>query len=157
MYSSLQDDKSNNYEVNNYSYSKAENKLDNLNKPNNMNYKDVNKKNGNKKTLISILKQFLDTKADSILSVAAATAIAFGFKDLVLSISTNIIHPLFIKLILVTKLNNYLNIGDLGKSHNMLTNLMNFITTLFSFISILVITYYSLQALNNTFDILNNY
>jgi large-conductance mechanosensitive channel len=148
MYTNLQNDKINNYNQMVYN---------NIDKNNEKKTDNMNEKNVNKKSLISILKNFLDTKADSILSVAAATAIAFGFKDLVLSIATNIIHPLFIKLILVTKLNNYLNIGDLGKSHNMLKNLMNFITTLFSFVSILVITYYSLQALNNTFNILNKY
>lgn len=148
MYSTIENDKINNYNETDYK---------NIDNNNEKKSDKMNQKNINNKSLISILKKFLDTKADSILSVAAATAIAFGFKDLVLSIATNIIHPLFIKVILVTKLNNYLNIGDLGKSHNMLKNLMNFITTLFSFISILVITYYSLQALNNTFDILNKY
>ncbi len=109
------------------------------------------------KKTISIFKNFLNGRADTILSAAGATAIAFAFKDLVLSIATNIIHPLFRLLMIKCKLNNYVDMGELNKSQNMGKNLMNFITTLVSFISIILITYYSIKGLNNTFNILDKF
>jgi large-conductance mechanosensitive channel len=115
------------------------------------NEKNIKIKN-KKKSFISVLRKFLDNKTDTILSAAAATAIAFGFKDLVLSIAVNIVHPLFIKLISVFGLNKYINVGDFN-SHNIIKNFMNFITSLISFVSILLVTYYLLEALNNTISI----
>jgi large-conductance mechanosensitive channel len=112
--------------------------------------------NNNNKNFISIFKNFLNGKSDTILTAAGATAIAFAFKDLVLSIATNIIHPLFRLLIVSFKLNNYVDMGELNKSQNMSKNLMNFFTTLVSFISIVLITYYSIKGLNDTFNILDN-
>jgi large-conductance mechanosensitive channel len=101
-----------------------------------------------KKSFIVTLREFLDNKTGTILSVAIATAIAFAFKDLVLSIATNIVHPLFIKIILLTGLNKYVNLGD-NNSYNIIKNFMNFIISLFSFITTLLITYYLLEVLNN--------
>ena len=102
-----------------------------------------------KKPFIGILRDFLDIKTNTILSVAAATAIAFGFKDLVLSIATNIVHPLSIKLISLIGLSKYINLGD-NNSYNVVKNFTNFIISLTSFISILLITYYLLEVLNST-------
>jgi large-conductance mechanosensitive channel len=101
-----------------------------------------------KKSFIVTLREFLDNKTGTILSVAIATAIAFAFKDLVLSIATNIVHPLFIKIILLIGLNKYVNLGD-NNSYNIIKNFMNFIISLFSFITTLLITYYLLEVLNN--------
>ena len=101
-----------------------------------------------KKSFIVTLRKFLDNKTGTILSVATATAIAFAFKDLVLSIATNIVHPLFIKIILLIGLNKYVNLGD-NNSYNIIKNFMNFIISLFSFITTLLITYYLLEVLNN--------
>jgi large-conductance mechanosensitive channel len=114
-----------------------------------------NNSNNNTK-FVSVFKNFLNGKSDTILTAAGATAIAFAFKDLVLSIATNIIHPLFRLLIVSFKLNNYVDMGELNKSQNMSKNLMNFFTTLVSFISVVLITYYSIKGLNDTFNILDN-
>ena len=116
------------------------------------NEKDNEKDNENKpkkRSFVGTLHDFLDNKTNTILSVAAATAIAFGFKDLVLSIAINIVHPLFIKLIAVIGLSKYINHGN-NNSYNIVKNFMNFIISLTSFISILLVTYYLLEVLNNT-------
>jgi large-conductance mechanosensitive channel len=117
---------------------------------------DNNNNGKNNKKIISAFKNFLNGKSDTILTVAGATAIAFAFKDLVLSVATNIIHPLFRLLIISFKLNNYVDMGELNKSQNMGKNIMNFLTTLVSFISVVLITYYSIKGLNDTFNILDN-
>jgi large-conductance mechanosensitive channel len=117
---------------------------------------DNNNNGKNNKKIISAFKNFLNGRSDTILTAAGATAIAFTFKDLVLSIATNIIHPLFRLLIVSFKLNNYVDMGELNKSQNMSKNLINFFTTLVSFISIVLITYYSIKGLNDTFNILDN-
>jgi large-conductance mechanosensitive channel len=101
-----------------------------------------------KKSFFGFLRDFLDIKTNTILSVAAATSIAFAFKDLVLNTATNIVHPLSIKLMLVIGLSKYMSIGD-NNSYNIVKNFTNFITSLISFISILLITYYFLEVLNN--------
>ena len=101
-----------------------------------------------KKTFIKKVREFLDIDAITILSVAAATAIAFSFKDLVFSISTNIVHPLSIKLISLIGLSKYINFGD-SNSYNFVKNFTNFIISLTSFITISLITYYVIEVLNN--------
>jgi large-conductance mechanosensitive channel len=104
--------------------------------------------NAPKKSFIRILRDFLDNKTNTILSAAAATAIAFGFRDLVLSTATNIVHPLSIKLISLIGLSKYINLGD-NNSYNIFKNFTNFITSLVGFISILLVTYYFIEVLNN--------
>jgi large-conductance mechanosensitive channel len=101
-----------------------------------------------KKKFIKKVREFLDIDAITILSVAAATAIAFSFKDLVFSISTNIVHPLSIKLISLIGLSKYINFGD-SNSYNFVKNFTNFIISLTSFITISLITYYVIEVLNN--------
>lgn len=169
MYSNFQVEKDNSYNQNkeytisNNSNNVSNNPSINSNNINNNNSNDNNNNNKNNKNnsnnhkkIISIFKNFLNGKSDTILTAAGATAIAFAFKDLVLSIATNIIHPLFRLLIITFKLNNYVDMGELNKSQNMSKNLMNFLTTLVSFISIVLITYYSINGLNHTFNILDN-
>ena len=91
-----------------------------------------------KKSFIVTLREFLDNKTGTILSVAIATAIAFAFKDLVLSIATNIVHPLFIKLISLIGLNKYINLGD-NISYNVVKNFMNFIMSSHIFLKYLLL------------------
>ncbi len=166
MYSNFQVVKDNSYNQNKeYNINKDSNNSSDTNGDTNGNNNgDANGNNNgnngnngnNKKKFISVFKNFLNGKSDTILTAAGATAIAFAFKDLVLSIATNIIHPLFRLLIISFKLNNYVDMGELNKSQNMGKNLMNFLTTLVSFISIVLITYYSIKGLNDTFNILDN-
>ena len=166
MYSNFQAEKDNSYNQNKeYTISNNSNNVSNNSSinGNNINNNTSNSNNGKNKNnsndnnnFISIFKNFLNGKSDTILTAAGATAIAFAFKDLVLSIATNIIHPLFRLLIVTFKLNNYVDMGELNKSQNMSKNLMNFLTTLVSFISIVLITYYSIKGLNHTFNILDN-
>ncbi len=153
MYSNFQVEKDNSYNQNKeYNINKDRNNNGDTNSNNgdtnsNSNNGDTNSNsntngdtNGNnKKKFISVFKNFLNGKSDTILTAAGATAIAFAFKDLVLSIATNIIHPLFRLLIISFKLNNYVDMGELNKSQNMGKNLMNFLTTLVSFISIVYV------------------
>jgi len=101
-------------------------------------------------TTIYLVRKFLDTKTETVLTFAAAVAIATAFKDLVLSIITNIIHPLIVKLLIVTKINTYVNITSLNTSQDIVSNLSNFVINVFSFILILVITYYLFYIIINS-------
>lgn len=165
MYSNFEVEKDNTYDqnkeytINNHSNSTASNSTASNSTPSNNNPSNStasNSSDNNNKNFISVFKNFLNGKSDTILTAAGATAIAFAFKDLVLSIATNIIHPLFRLLIVSFKLNNYVDMGEFNKSQNMSKNLMNFFTTLLSFISVVLITYYSIKGLNDTFNILDN-
>ena len=89
----------------------------------------------------------MDTKTETVLTFAAAVAIATAFKDLILSMITNIVHPLLIKLILLTKINKYADITSLNTSQDIISNLSQFIINIFSFVFILVITYYLFQVI----------
>jgi large-conductance mechanosensitive channel len=106
--------------------------------------------NDNNHSLLHLIRKFLDTKTETVLTFAAAVAIATGFKDLILSVITNIIHPLIIKLILFTKLNNYINISALNTSQDIVTNLSQFIINILSFVLILVVTYYLFHIIINS-------
>ena len=53
----------------------------------------------NNHSLLRLIRKFLDTKTETVLTFAAAVAIATAFKDLILSIITNIVHPLMVKLL----------------------------------------------------------
>jgi hypothetical protein len=125
----------------------------NNNNNNNNSNNDNNGKddpNDNNHSLLHLIRKFLDTKTETVLTFAAAVAIATGFKDLILSVITNIIHPLIIKLILLTKLNNYINISTLNTSQDIVTNLSQFIINILSFVLILVVTYYLFRIIINS-------
>jgi len=125
----------------------------NNNNNNNNSNNDNNGKddpNDNNHSLLHLIRKFLDTRTETVLTFAAAVAIATGFKDLILSVITNIIHPLIIKLILLTKLNNYINISALNTSQDIVTNLSQFIINILSFILILVVTYYLFHIIINS-------
>ena len=123
---------------------------------NNNNNKGNNDNNGkddpNDKdhSLIQLIRKFLDTRTETVLTFAAAVAIATAFKDLILSVITNIMHPLIIKLLLLTKLNNYINISALNTSQDIVTNLSQFIINILSFLLILVVTYYLFHIIINS-------
>ena len=127
---------------------------------NNQNMKVQNNNNGNNSkhdttdnnhSLLRLIRKFLDTKTETVLTFAAAVAIATAFKDLILSIITNIVHPLMVKLILLTKLSNYINISSLNTSQNIVTNLSQFIINVLSFVLILVMTYYLFYIIINSY------
>ena len=101
-------------------------------------------------SLIHLIRKFLDTRTETVLTFAAAVAIASAFKDLILSIITNIIHPIVVKLILLTSINNYVNISILNTSQNIVTNLSQFIINVLSFILVLLITYYLFHTIINS-------
>lgn len=111
---------------------------------------DLKENASNNNNTIYLVRKFLDTKTETVLTFAAAVAIAAAFKDLVLSIITNIIHPLFVKLLLVTKINSYINITTLNTSQDIISNLSSFVINVFSFILILVITYYLFNIIINS-------
>ena len=131
-------------------------KIQTNNNNNNNNNKGNNDNNGkddpNDKdhSLIQLIRKFLDTRTETVLTFAAAVAIATGFKDLILSVITNIMHPLIIKLLLLTKLNNYINISALHTTQNIVTNLSQFIINILSFVLILVVTYYLFYIIINS-------
>jgi len=106
--------------------------------------------NGNNHSLIRLIRKFLDTRTETVLTFAAAVAIATAFKDLILSLITNIIHPLIVKLMLLTNLSNYVNISSLNTSQNIVTNLSQFVVNILSFVLVLVITYYLFQIIINS-------
>ena len=104
---------------------------------NNTNSNDNNTNpNDNNHSLIRLIRKFLDTKTETVLTFAAAVAIASAFKDLILSIITNIIHPLMVKLMLLTNLSNYVNITSLNMSQNIVTNLSQFVVNIGPMISV---------------------
>ena len=111
---------------------------------------DLKENASNNNNTIYLVRKFLDTKTETVLTFAAAVAIATAFKDLVLSIITNIIHPLIIKLLIVTKINTYVNITALNSSQDIISNLSSFVINVFSFILILVITYYLFNIIINS-------
>jgi large-conductance mechanosensitive channel len=123
------------------------NNNDNNNDNNGVGYNNNTNSNGNNHSLIRLIRKFLDTKTETVLTFAAAVAIATAFKDLILSLITNIIHPLIVKLILLTNLSNYVNISSLNTSQNIVTNLSQFIVNILSFVLMLVITYYLFQTI----------
>jgi len=102
-------------------------------------------------TFIDSLKGFLNTKTGTIIVFAAAMSIGAAFKDLVSNITLNIIQPLMIKLLLATNVSLYVNMGSLLSSQNSALNIINTLSSLFSFIFIIIIVYY----LINLFDSLN--
>ncbi len=111
---------------------------------------DNNVSNDNNHSFLHLIRKFLDTRTETVLTFAAAVAIATGFKDLILSVITNIINPLIIKLLFLTRLNNYINISALHTTQNIVTNLSQFIINILSFVLILVVTYYSFYIIINS-------
>ena len=124
--------------------------LQNENEVKNNNLDAKNPNNANNNITIKIIRKFLDTKTETVLTFAAAVAIATAFKDLVLSIITNIIHPLIVRVLLLTKINTYVNITVLNTSQDIISNLSSFVINFFSFILILVITYYLFNIIINS-------
>ena len=126
------------------------NNNDNNNDNNGVSYNNNTDTNDNNHSLIYLIRKFLDTRTETVLTFAAAVAIASAFKDLILSIITNIIHPLFIKLVLLTNINKYADIASLNSSQDIVANLSQFVINIFSFVLILVITYYLFQVIINS-------
>ena len=122
----------------------------NTNDNNGVSYNNNTDTNDNNHSLIRLIRKFLDTRTETVLTFAAAVAIATAFKDLILSVITNIIHPLIVKLMLLTNLSNYVNISSLNTSQNIVTNLSQFVVNILSFVLILVITYYLFQTIINS-------
>ncbi len=140
MYASQQNNKN----------TKVQNNNNDNNDNNGNSYNNKTNPNDNNHSLLRLIRNFLDTKTETVLTFAAAVAIASAFKDLILSIITNIIHPLFIKLVLLTNINKYADIASLNTSQDIVANLSQFIINIFSFILILVITYYLFQIIINS-------
>ena len=126
------------------------NNNDNNNDNNGVSYNNNTDTNDNNHSLIRLIRKFLDTRTETVLTFAAAVAIATAFKDLILSVITNIIHPLIVKLMLLTNLSNYVNISSLNTSQNIVTNLSQFVVNILSFVLMLVITYYLFQIIINS-------
>jgi large-conductance mechanosensitive channel len=95
-----------------------------------------------KQTFIENIKAFLNTKTGTIITFAASMAIANAFKDLVTSIISSIVQPLFIKFVTATNLISYVNLQSLITSQNSALGISNMFSSLFSFIIILIIVYY---------------
>ena len=126
------------------------NNNDNNNDNNGAGYNNNTDLNDNNHSLIRLIRKFLDTRTETVQTFAAAVAIATAFKDLILSVITNIIHPLIVKLMLLTNLSNYVNISSLNVSQNIVTNLSQFVVNILSFVLMLVITYYLFQIIINS-------
>jgi large-conductance mechanosensitive channel len=135
---------------NNQNMKVQNNNNDNNNDNNGVGYNNNTNSNGNNHSLIRLIRKFLDTKTETVLTFAAAVAIATAFKDLILSLITNIIHPLIVKLMLLTNISNYVNISSLNTSQNIVTNLSQFVVNILSFVLMLVITYYLFQIIINS-------
>jgi large-conductance mechanosensitive channel len=84
----------------------------------------------------------LNSKTGTVLTAAMGMAIGFGFKDLIASTVSNILQPLFIMLLTMTHLNNYYDFTALISPEKTVLNINAFISSLISFIFIVIAMYY---------------
>ena len=85
---------------------------------------------------------FLLSKTGTILASAIALCIGFAFKDLIGSAFTNVLQQLIVKIILLIDKNNYFNLESLVSSENNGLNFNKFISSIITFVLIVISVYY---------------
>ena len=85
---------------------------------------------------------FLLSKTGTILATAIGMCIGFAFKDLIGSTVTNVLQPLIIKIISFIDKNNYFNLESLVSSENTGFNFNKFISSIITFVLIVISVYY---------------
>lgn len=101
-------------------------------------------------TFVEKIKKFMNTKTGTVMTFAAAMAIATAFKDLVTNIITNIVYPLIAKIIIMTNVGSLINMESFITPEKSALGISNSISAVFSFIIILIITYYLFQGIDNS-------
>ena len=101
-----------------------------------------NTSNNQKLTFHEKIKSFILSKSGTIITAAFGMAIGFALKDFVSSIVINLIKPLFALLFTMTHLNNYYDFNSIISSENNALNFSSFITSLISFIMVIVSVYF---------------
>jgi large-conductance mechanosensitive channel len=94
------------------------------------------------KTFTTKIFEFLNSKTGTLLAAAIGMAVGFAFKDFIASIITNLVQPLIIQIILMTKLGELFGMQSLIESENNSIHLVAFINSLFTFIMVVITVYY---------------
>lgn len=109
--------------------------------------------------ILSVFINFLDSKTDSILAVAAAMAIGGSFKDLITTIVNNFLQPLVVKLILFTnigRISKLVNANNIFTPENGILNFSNVVVSIISFILIVATVYFMVAIINNIGNTISN-
>jgi len=108
------------------------------------NTNNTNNTNNNSKNQLSFKQKilnFLNSKSGTIIASAMGLAIGFSFKDVIGSFVLNIIQPLIVSVIMITRLNEIYDFDAFIQSNSSL-QLTKFISTLITFILIVITVYY---------------
>lgn len=84
----------------------------------------------------------LNSKTGTLLVSAMAIAIGFAFKDLINSAVTNILQPLVVIIITITRLNKYYDFSHIISTSNNSVNISSFVSSLVSFIFTIISVYF---------------
>ena len=101
-----------------------------------------NTSNNKQLTLHEKIKSFLLSKSGTIITASFGMAIGFALKDFVSSIVVNLLKPLIALIFTMTHLNNYFDFNYIISSENNALNLSSFITSLITFIMVIIIVYF---------------
>jgi large-conductance mechanosensitive channel len=100
--------------------------------------------------LFSGLNTFLNYKTGTILTYAICFGIGGAFKDLIQNIVDNIIQPLIVKLLILTKFYNIAGVSDIITSKNSIINISSALSSLITFIIVLLTVYVIFVLITNT-------
>lgn len=95
-----------------------------------------------KTTFFNNLMSFLNSKTGTILSSAIGMSIGLAFQDFVSAFVRNVIQPLLISVIVMTRIDNYYDFKSLISPQNNVLNISTFISTFITFFLIVTILYY---------------
>jgi large-conductance mechanosensitive channel len=84
---------------------------------------------------------FLTTRNATILTFIVGICIGNSFKDLIQNTFTNVVQPLIIQLLVFTNMYDISYFSEILSSKNRAVNFASFLSSAFSFIMIVIITY----------------
>ena len=99
-------------------------------------------KNSKKQSLLENIKTLLNSQHSTILTYSIGIAIGASFKDLITSFISNIIQPLFIKLLILSNVNSLYNLEQYVSLEKNALNFATFLSSLASFIILCILLYY---------------
>ena len=97
-------------------------------------------------SIFESLSIFFNYKTGSILALATAMCIGGAFKDLIQNLTKNIMQPLIIKLLIITKMYNISIVSSAVNEENSVMNIASASSAIISFL-ITIITVYFLFTL----------
>jgi large-conductance mechanosensitive channel len=92
--------------------------------------------------LLDNIKTLLNAKTGIVLTYSIGIAIGASFKDLIASFISNIIQPLFIKLLILSNVNSIYNLEQYVSLEKNAFNFATFISALVSFLFLCILLYY---------------